>query len=223
MSTRVMDFREAVDHLPGGMTLVATDVPWDEYERLLEELADRPGVRVSYDEGRLEIMSPRPEHEEFKRFIEKIIDALGDHLNWNVEPRGSATWKKKQAAKGTEADTCYYIANAEMIIGRRTIDLRKDPPPDLAVEVDATNESLSKFSVYSALRVPEIWRYEVKHNRVVVYELRENDYMEVSASRAFPMLRAKVLDGFIEQSKVQGQKAAMAAFRKWLKKAVRSK
>lgn len=220
MSTRLMDFREALDHLPDGTTLVATDVPWDEYERLLEELADRPGMRVSYVEGRLEIMSPRPEHEEFKRFIEKIIDALGDHLNWNVEPRGSATWRKKQAAKGTEADTCYYIANAEKIIGRRTIDLRKYPPPDLVVEVDSTNESLSKFPVYSTLRVPEIWRYDVKHSRVIMYELSENEYVEVPSSRAFPMLTAKVLAGFIEQSKVHGQKAAMAAFRKWLKKAI---
>jgi Uma2 family endonuclease len=213
-----MDFRDALDHLPEGTTLVAVDVPWEEYERLLEELADRPGVRVTYDEGRLEIMSPRPEHEEYKRFIEKIIDALGEHMDLNVEPRGSATWKKKQASKGTEPDTCYYIANAERIIGRRTIDLSKDPAPDLVVEIDVTTESISKFPIYSALGVPEIWLYDVKHNHVTMYELRETQYVHAPSSRSFPVLTGEALAGFIEQSKLHGQRAAMAAFRRWLKK-----
>ena len=207
-----------MDHLPEGTTLLARDVSWEDYEQLLEELSDRPAVRVTYDQGRLEIMSPRPEHEKYKRFIEKIIDALADDLDLNVEPLGSATWRKKQDAKGAEADTCYYVANADRIIGKRDIDLSVDPPPDMVVEIDVTNESLSKFPIYSALRVPEIWRYDVRHNQIHMYELRGNKYAEVPASRSFPLLTAKALADFIEQSKTKGQKAAMAAFRLWLKK-----
>jgi Uma2 family endonuclease len=89
----------------------------------------------------------------------------------NVEPRGSATWKRKQD-KGAEADTCYYVANADRIIGKRNIDLEVDPPPDLVVEIDSTNESLEKFSIYSAFRFPEIWRYEVRRGQLHMYELR---------------------------------------------------
>ena len=183
MSTSITDYRDAVDHLPGGTTLVAQDVSWEDYERLLEELADRPGIRVTYDQGRLEIMSPRPEHEEYKRFIERIIDALADYLDLNVEPRGSATWRKQREAMGTEPDTCYYIANADRIIGKRDIDLSIDPPPDMLVEIDATNESLSKFGIYSTLGVPEIWRYDVRHNQVHMYELRGNKYAEIPVDK----------------------------------------
>jgi Uma2 family endonuclease len=218
MSTSITDYRDAVDHLPGGTTLVAQDVSWEDYERLLEELADRPGIRVTYDQGRLEIMSPRPEHEEYKRFIERIIDALADYLDLNVEPRGSATWRKQREAMGTEPDTCYYIANADRIIGKRDIDLTVDPPPDMVLDIDATHESLSKFPIYSTLRVPEIWRYDVRHKQVHIYELRGNKYAEITVSHSFPILTPKALADFIEQSKTKGQKAAMAAFRTWLKK-----
>ena len=218
VSTSVTDYREAVDHLPEGAALIARDVSWEDYERLLESLADRPAVRVTYDRGKLEIKSPRSEHEEYKCFIERIVVALGDYLDLNVEPRGSATWKKKRDARGTEADTCYYVANSKRIIGKREIDLDVDPPPDLAVEIDATNESLSKFPIYSTLRVSEIWRYDVRRNEMHIYELRGNKYAEISSSRIFPILSGKALVDFIELSKTQGQKAAIAAFRAWLKK-----
>jgi Uma2 family endonuclease len=218
MSRGITDYREAVDHLPEGTTLVAQDVSWEDYERLLEELADRPAVRLTYDHGRLEIMSPRPEHEKYKRFIEKSIDALADYLDLNVEPVGSATWRKKGDATGAEADTSYYVKNADRIIGKREIDLSVDPPPDVVVEIDATNESLSKFGIYATLKVPEIWRFDVRHNQIHMYELRGNKYLGIPASRSFSVLTPKALGDFIEQSKTKGQKAAMAAFRMWLKK-----
>jgi Uma2 family endonuclease len=217
MSTRVTDYKDALDHLPTGGTLVFDDVSWDDYEQLLNEIDDRPGLRVAYNEGKLEVMSPRPEHEEYKRIIERIIDTLSDELDINVEPRGSATWKRKPD-KGAEGDTCYYVANAERIIGRRDIDITKDPPPDLIVEVDSTNESLSKFGIYSSFHVPEIWRYDVKHSRVYMYELKGADYAAVPSSRSFPILTPEVLAEFIGLSKTHGQKAALAAFREWLKK-----
>jgi Uma2 family endonuclease len=220
MSTSISDYRQAIDYLPPGATLVLRDVSWEDHERLLEELADRPAVRVTYDQGTMEIMSPRPEQEEYKCFIDRIVVALGDYLDLNVEPRGSATWKKKRDAKGTEPDTCYYVANSDRIIGKRDIDLNVDPPPDVAVEIDATSESLSKLPIYSTLRVPEIWRYDVRHNQVQMYELRGNKYVEIQASRSFPILTDKVLADFIGHSKTKGQKAAMAAFRAWLKKRV---
>src|SRR5207253_251827 len=113
-----------------------------------------------YDEGRLEIMSPVPEHEEYKDSLYRMVLVFAEINAIEIETRGSATWKREKLRKGSEPDTCFYVANAARIIGRRTIDLEVDPPPDIAVEIDTTNESLSKFSIYSALRVPEIWRYD---------------------------------------------------------------
>ena len=91
------------------------------------------------------------------------------------------------------------------------------PPPDLAVEIDITNESFSKFSIYATFGVPEIWHYIDKRKTVVMYELRDNAYVEIEASRSFPVLTPQILARFIEQSHTDGQKKALGAFRRWLR------
>jgi len=214
VTPRTAESLEAVAHLPDGATLVIYDVPWDEYERLLDELSDRPHLRVSYDCGRLEIMSPLPEHEEYARFIDDLVRALSDHLRLKLEKRGSATWKNPRLAKGVEPDSCYYVRHADRIIGKRTIDLQSDPPPDIVVEIDVTNESFNKFPIYAAFSVAEIWRYDGA--TVEFHERAGEAYRTISESRFFPGLKPQVLAAALEQSKTDGQSAALTAFREGL-------
>jgi Uma2 family endonuclease len=219
MRTLNTDVCEAVDHLPEAAVLVREGVTWKQYEQVLEDLDERPGLRVTYDQGRLEIVTTSPVHEFCKKFIARMIYALGDELSLDVEGFGGATWKRKRYMKGTEPDTCFYVANAARIIGKPEIDLNVDPPPDIVVEVDKTNQSLHKFPIYAAFGVPEIWRYDVRRNRAGIYELREGAYAEIPSSSSFPTLTADALADFVGQSKTHGQTAALAAFRRWLKKA----
>ncbi len=212
MSVPTADHIDAVRHLPAGASLVIHALGWDEYERLLEDLLEGPHVRVSYDCGRLEVMSPLPEHEDYARFIDDLVRAWSDQRSLNVEKRGSATWKKQSIGRGVEPDACYYVQSADRIIGKRTIDLELDPPPDLVVEIDVTNESLIKFPIYAALGVPEIWRYD--DTVVRFYMLRTNAYHEVPESRCFPGLKPATLAEALEQSKTDGETAALAAFRR---------
>ena len=217
MSTRTMDVSQAIDHLPEGATLVLVDVSWDDYERLLEDVAERPGVRVTYDQGRVEIMSPLRKHEKYKEFIGHLIAVLADELNIDVEASGSTTWQKRAALRATEPDLCFHVANAAGVIGKEELDLDVDPPPDLAVEIDVTNESLSKFPIYATLGVPEIWRYVSKRKSVLMYELRDGAYVDIPASRSFPMITPQVLADCVEQSKTKGRTKALAMFRRWLR------
>jgi Uma2 family endonuclease len=212
MSTRNAEYLEAIEHLPAGAILVFQQVSWEQYENLLADLVDRPGLRVSYDEGRLEIMSPLPEHERYKEFILQLTRVLCEELDIPLEPFGSTTWKRRKLRKGAEPDTCFYVANIQRIIGKRTINLESDPPPDIVVEIDTTNESLSKFPIYAAFGVSEIWRYD--GNRVQMYELTGNvSYAETSASRFLPQLTSSPLAGALESSKAQGHTEALKAFR----------
>ena len=119
------------------------------------------------------------------------------------------------AGHGAEPDCCYYVANADRVIGKRKFDLEIDPPPDIVVEIDTTNESLNKFPIYAALFVPEIWRYDSK--KVQFYELAGKKYREVSETRSFPGLTPAMLATALEQSKTDGQTAALREFRKMLK------
>ena len=215
VSTRATDYRDAIEHLPEGATLVFRDFTWAEYEQLLEDIAE-PGLRVTYDEGRLEIMSPSQEHEEYKDLILSLVRVLSAVRGIAVETRGSATWKRPAIRKGTEPDTCFYVANAPRIIGKRTIDLDADPPPDVVVEIDITNESLSKFPIYAALGVPEIWRYD--GTAVHLYERAGNGYRTITESPSFPGLTATILAGALDQSKREGQTAALETFRQRLER-----
>jgi Uma2 family endonuclease len=211
MSTLTISYLDLVERLPAGARLQLHNVGWDEYEHLLSQMDTLPGRRVSYDRGRLVIMSPLPEHEEYKETILRLVHVLSEELGVNLESRGQSTFKSKRLAKGAEPDTCFYVQNAARVIGQRTIELGKDPPPDVVVEIDTTNESLDKFRIYAALGVPEIWRYDGE--RAYFYQLVGEEYQVMDNSLAFASLAATDLARFVELSKTEGQTAALAAFR----------
>jgi len=129
MSTRTADYLNAVEHLPDGATLVVHQVTWDEYERLLEDLSDRPHLRVSYDRGKLDIMSPLPEHEDYARFIDDLVRAFSDTLNLKLEKRGSATWKRKSLARApSRTPAITFEARTVSLASARSIWSRTLPP-----------------------------------------------------------------------------------------------
>jgi Uma2 family endonuclease len=220
MSTYTPDYLEAIEHLPDGAMLRLEDISWDEYEQLLDQLAQWPGMRVSYDRGRVEIMSPSFQHEKFIAFISGMGRILAEEMDLTVEAAGATTYKQESLLKGSEGDESFYVKNARAIIGKHRIDLDIDPPPDVVVEVDITNESLSKFPIYAAFLVPEIWRYDGKQTRI--YHLVNETYLERDASLSFPSLTAQAMTEFLEQSKTQGQTVALAAFRLWVRAAMQA-
>lgn len=218
MSTQTLTYLDAIENLPEGSTLVFTDVPWEEYEELVDyHLGDFPGVRVSYDQGRMEIMSPSSDHENFTELISQLGRVLADETGLLLESLGSTTYKQEWLARGVEPDGCFYVQNAARIIGRR-IDLKTDPPPDIVIEIDISRESTRKLAIYEGMGVPEVWRYDRK--RVYIYQLLEKRYVEVAASKTFPMITNDVLLRFLEQNKSEGQTATVRSFREWLRSVI---
>jgi Uma2 family endonuclease len=211
MSIKTSEYMEAIDHLPEGATLVLQQFTWSDYQRLVQELIDRHRLRVTYDRGRVEIMSTLSEHEEYSGLIDRLVFIYGDHFNIDVEPRGRTTWSREELERGLEADSCYYVTNAPRIIGIRRLNLDNDPPPDIALEIDITNESLSKFPIYAAFKVPEIWRYDARN--IYFYELSGESYLKTPESRILPGLTPAMLVTAINQSLAEGQTAALRAFR----------
>lgn len=220
MSTYATDYLEAIEHLPEGAMLRLEGISWEEYEQLLDDLTQWPGMRVSYDQGRVEIMSPSFQHEKYIGFVSGMGRILSEEMGLTVEAAGATTYKQERLLKGSEGDQSFYVQNASAIIGKLEIDLDVDPPPDIVVEVDITSESSSKFPIYAAFAVPEIWRYDGKQARI--YHLVDDDYVEAAVSLSFPCLTAQAMSQFLEQSKIEGQTAALAAFRHWVRAAVKT-
>jgi Uma2 family endonuclease len=215
MTIQTSEYMEAIEHLPEGATLIFQQFTWSDYQRLLQELMGRNRLRVTYDRGRVEIMSTLSEHEEYSALIDQLVRAFADEFDLNLEPRGRTTWSREVLDRGLEADSCYYVASAARIIGVRRINLDVHPSPDIALEIDITNESLSKFPIYAALNIPEIWRYDGRN--MYFYELSGDSYPKSPESRILSGLTPAMLVTAIEQSKTEGQTAALRAFRAQLK------
>ena len=215
MSTQTLNYLDAIAHLPDGSTLILTDVSWAEYEELVDNLDEWPGVRVCYDQARLEITTPSFEHEGFKVLFSLIGHVLADETGVALESLGSTTYKQEWLKRGVEPDGCFYVQNAASMIGVRDIDLKTDPPPDIVVEIDVSHESTSKFAIYAGMGVPELWHYDGR--KAQIYQLMDQRYVEAAASPTFPMITNEALARFAKQSRSEGQTAALRSFRDWLR------
>ena len=66
--------------LPPGQSALFQEVDWPSFEAFLDEMGDRPGMRLAYDNGMLELMTPPLEHEDDKQIIGALIEALLEEL-----------------------------------------------------------------------------------------------------------------------------------------------
>ena len=202
--------------IPMTQTMLLDGIDWKTYTRLLRALDERPGLRLTYDRGSLEIMTLTLEHESYAHLIGRFVVVLTEEFGLPIRAGGSTTFRRRKRRKGLEADESYWIANEPLVRGKDRIDLRIDPPPDLALEVDVTRSSLDRLSIYAALSVPEVWRREAE--TLICYLLgNDRKYVVSPTSRAFPglapadLLRFLALRGQMDENTLVGQ------FRAWVR------
>lgn len=192
---------------------VLSGVPWGLYHALRENDASQR-VRMTYDDGVLELMSPSNDHEAIKRLIGRMIEAFTEELGISARSLSSSTWQRPDLPKGLEADECYYILNHHRVRERRRIDLAIDPAPDLAVEVEISRGSVQRMSIYAALGVLEVWRWH--HGELSAWALEEGRYVEREFSLNLPMLRVKDLEPFLEFELAADETSWIRDFRLWV-------
>ena len=204
-------------HIPPGQRVLLKNVTWQEFEEILEELGEHRAARIAYYREMLEILAPLPEHEDDKEIVGDLVKALLEELDIEFRSLGSTTFKNQAMQAGIEPDQCFYIKNESKIRGNKRLDLTVDPPPDLALEVDITSRTHS--SIYEALQVPELWRFE--KGKLQINLLRDGHYIESQSSSNFPKLPLfDVIPQYLEQSKTVGRNATMKAFRLWVRRLV---
>ncbi len=181
------------------------DVSWEVYEALRDAGANYH-IRMTYDNGSLELMSPSQKHEEYATWFAIFLIEIAAVLGIPCKSLRSTTWRKRKREKGKEADDCFYIANLDRVRGRE-IDLRVDPPPDLAVEVEISRSALNALSIYAALGVPEVWRFDGETFRI---HLRQADgsYIESDRSPSLPFLQPSEVVHWMQRAEEIGDDAA---------------
>ena len=166
--------------------LVLHGVSWREYTRMLSAFAERPGYRLTYDRGTLEIISPLHEHESDIALLGRFVVVLTEELGLPLKAGRSTTFRRRRMRRGLEPDHSWWIAHELPVRGKQRIDLRVDPPPDLAVEVDVTHRSLNRMSIYARLGVPEVWRLDARGLTFQVLQ-PSGRYAEQTHSPTFPL------------------------------------
>jgi Uma2 family endonuclease len=195
--------------------VVLRGVGWHGYEVLLRMVGDGP-VRVTYLHGDAELMAPSYDHEGFKKRIARLIEMLTTELDIPCEAAGSTTWRREIEDVGLEPDECYYIANSHRVAGRRDVDLRSDPPPDLAIEAEISRSALNRMTVYAGLGVPEIWRFDGEN--LVAEVLREDGtYAPSEASPRLPFLPLEAIRDWLLRAEGLGQTIWIRQFRDWVR------
>ncbi len=209
-----LNFHKMVERLPPASVLTLHDVTWPEYESLLEKVGAAVGLRISYNEGVMQVITLSPEHENYAEFIKRLVDRISYIFRLKILFFGSATMKKARRERGAEPDACFYIQSAGLLGHKSKIDFATDPPPDVVVEIDIYHQSLDKFPIYAALGVSEIWRYDgevcTRHG------LENGAYVVLETSKALPMLTGEVLTGFLNRLQTEDQYDTLLAFEEWL-------
>jgi len=204
--------------LPSRSLLRLSGVDWRTYSRLLNIFAHQRGIRLTYDHGELEIMSPSFEHDDDSRFSERLVVVLTEELGLPLKHGGSVTMRRRGKQRGIEADNCYWIAHAAQMAGVRRLDLRRHPPPDLAIEVDVTHCSLDRLSIYATLRVPEVWRLDGDLLTFYVLQASGKAYTSEPRSYSFPLVAPADLLPFLQQARTAGDENVVArSFRTWIR------
>ena len=202
---------------PDRRWMLLEGVSWDTYQRIRHE-TDRAGqlLQITFDCGRMVIMSPLPVHEKWKKLLARLVETLAEHRGMDIEPFGSTTWRNSESLKGLEADECYYIQRAGDVIGKSELDLDIDPPPDLAIEVDVTHQPIDRISIYATLGVPEVWRYDGKAVSAIAPK-PGGMHVKLNESLAFPGFHPATLNRFMDMLHTQSNQAVVNSFREWLK------
>lgn len=170
-------------------------ISWQSYELLLQDYADRPGHRLTYDQGRLEIMVVSFEHERLKSIIGDLVKIICFACEIECESSASTTFRRAGKGKGFEGDESFYFSHLARIRQLTEIDLDRDPAPDLVIEIDLSNPSLAKFPIFAALGVKEVWRY--LNGALQIHRLSRGKYVRSQASRFLPGVTTAALNELI--------------------------
>ena len=215
----------AVDEIPdstspaelteAGQRMLLRNVGWDAYQALCE-VPDVPALRLTFDRGNLELTTPSHEHEVYSYSIGGLVGILAEELNVAIKPGGATTLKHPAQGRGLEPDQCFWITHERQVRTRRTIDLTRDLPPDLFIEIEVTRSLLDRLAICAALQIPEVWR--VSRTAIQVLQLLpEGGYAECEGSQFCPGIPLSGLLPFLRPNPKQDYLSRLREFRQWVR------
>src|SRR5688500_20354007 len=104
-------------HRPTEQHILLHNISWSGYETILREIGENR-VRVTYDEGDLEIMTLSFGHENAGEWIGRLVFFLALELKIPLCSGGGMTLKKALRTKGLESDKSCWIVHERGKMGK---------------------------------------------------------------------------------------------------------
>jgi Uma2 family endonuclease len=193
--------------------VVLQGLTWHDYIQIGNILSNRPALRLTFNQGTLEIMVTSTEHEFYKTRLGRLIEILAEVFNRRIDPRGNMTFQREDLEKGVEGDNCWWIEHEEQIRAKLTWDPAVDPPPDLLLEIEVSR--MARMAIYAALRVPQVWCFDGKSLRVYLLQL-DGTYLQAKESPTFPGIPVAEIVDFLRPEK--DYHTVQSEFRAWAKR-----
>ncbi|MBP0018864.1 MAG: Uma2 family endonuclease [Cyanobacteria bacterium SBLK] len=158
--------------------ILVHELTWREF-KATEQLIDRPGIRLSFLDGVLEIRKMSSQrHETIKERIGALLDIYLEFLELDFTPTGSMTLESESQQVKREGDKSYKLGPDREY-------------PDLVIEVVVTSGGINKLEAYKRLNIPEVWFWI--GDRLLIYALTDGEYQESERSQLLPALDLELL------------------------------
>ncbi len=193
-------------------------VEWDTYQAISKALTGRH-VRLTYDRGTLEFMTISSTHGNLRWLLGRLVWALAEEFGLPLRGFGDMTCDRQDLERGVEPDECFYLVNEPQIRNREAIDLTRDPPPDLMLEIDVSRSSRRRIEICAAMGVPEVW--QLGGETIRVHQLGPaGQYVLTAESRYFPGIRVAELITFVNRRTEMDEMSLVRAFREWVRQLI---
>jgi Uma2 family endonuclease len=201
-----------------GQHFVIPRVSWDAYVAFNDALEERSCPRMVYCAGRLTFTGKTRHHDWLSNCLGNFVVGVAAALGLECEPSGEATCRRREKEAGLEGDQTFHFGrNAKRMRGGKNYDFDRDPPPDLAIEVEATHPADDAIEAWGRLGVPEVWRFDALRWSCTFWKRRaDGSYRPVARSRFLPALQPDDVVAQMRRAQELGTAAWRAQLDNWV-------
>ncbi len=204
------------------------DISWDKLTALLVDLGNQRSTRITYYQGKLEMLEPPPQHDRITRLIDSLLQVMADEAGDDLFSLGSQLLLHQEMGIAIQPDGCYYLAQRVQPADRAELDLSQVAPPNLVIDVQFGEASSKRLGLMAGLRIPEVWQYvtslneaEVLQGELTLWELVDHGYAPMTHSAIYEILERDRVAEFIAQSDAIGLTQSLTVLRSWVKATMR--
>ncbi len=194
-------------------------VTWLKFTEILNELGNDRTVNLTYDRGRLELMTPQDIHDRARRLLDSLLIVMADEADETLYGLGSILLVNPENGQAIQPFAAYYFDYPPVPITGLELDVTNIAPPDLIIDVVLGEGTIPRLPMVESMGVSEVWRYRSQvtegavQGELEIWHLTSAGYRLTEMSLAFPELSVMRIQAFITESDTLGLSKALTLLR----------